>query len=110
MYDIKALYEATSVAHACQLRIEHPEAQIIAGGTDVLVQVREGRRAGKELISIQKLDELRGVTMEDDGTIAKHQVLRISLTFDHRLLDGAVAAKFEMTVRDLLEHPMDILL
>ena len=69
MYDIKALYEATSVAHACQLRIEHPEAQIIAGGTDVLVQVREGRRAGKELISIQKLDELRGVTMEDDGTI-----------------------------------------
>ena len=69
MYDIKALYEATSVEHACQLRIEHPEAQIIAGGTDVLVQVREGRRAGKELISIQKLDELRGVTMEDDGTI-----------------------------------------
>ena len=40
MYDIKALYEATSVAHACQLRSEHPEAQIIAGGTDVLVQVR----------------------------------------------------------------------
>ena len=35
----------------------------------MLVQVREGRRAGKELISIQKLDELRGVTMEDDGTI-----------------------------------------
>ena len=52
-------------------------------------------------------DEL---VMEDDGTIAKHQVLRISLTFDHRLLDGAGAAKFEMTVRDLLEHPMDILL
>ena len=52
-------------------------------------------------------DEL---AMEADGTIAKHQVLRISLTFDHRLLDGAVAAKFEMTVRDLLEHPMDILL
>ena len=52
-------------------------------------------------------DEL---VMEDDGTIAKHQVMRISLTFDHRLLDGAVAAKFEMAVRELLEHPMDILL
>ena len=52
-------------------------------------------------------DEL---VMEADGTIAKHQVMRISLTFDHRLLDGAVAAKFEMTVRELLEHPMDILL
>ena len=69
MYDIKALYQAASVDDACRLRIEHPDAQIIAGGTDVLVQVREGRRAGKELISIQTLDELRGVTMEDDGTI-----------------------------------------
>ena len=69
MYDMKALYEAYSVEEAIKLRLEHPEAQIIAGGTDVLVQVREGRRAGKELISIQKLDELRGVTMEDDGTI-----------------------------------------
>ena len=52
-------------------------------------------------------DEL---VMEAEGTIAKHQVMRISLTFDHRLLDGAAAAKFEMTVRELLEHPMDILL
>ena len=52
-------------------------------------------------------DEL---VMEADDTIAKHQVMRISLTFDHRLLDGAAAAKFEMTIRELLEHPMDILL
>ena len=52
MYDIKALYEAASVADAVRLRLEHPEAQILAGGTDVLVQVREGKRAGKELISI----------------------------------------------------------
>lgn len=69
MYDMKALYEAKSVADAVALRVEHPEAQIIAGGSDVLVQMREGRRAGVELISIQKLDELRGVTLEEDGMI-----------------------------------------
>ena len=45
MYDIKALYEAESVQHAVQLLQEHPEAQILAGGSDVLVQVREGRRS-----------------------------------------------------------------
>ena len=36
MYDMKALYEAYSVEEAVKLRLEHPEAQIIAGGTDVL--------------------------------------------------------------------------
>ena len=69
MYDIKALYEAASVEDAIRLRLEHPEAQIIAGGSDVLVQMREGKRAGKELISIYGIDALRGVTMEPDGTI-----------------------------------------
>ena len=69
MYDMKALYQAESVQDAVALRLAHPEAQIIAGGTDVLVQMREGKRAGKELISIQRLDELRGVSLEEDGTL-----------------------------------------
>lgn len=69
MYDIKALYEAESVEHAIQLLTEHPEAQIIAGGSDVLVQMREGKRAGKELISIYRIDDMRGVSYEEDGAI-----------------------------------------
>ena len=69
MYDMKALYEATSVENAVALRLEHPEAQIIAGGSDVLVQMREGRRAGKELISIYGLDELRGVSIDEDENV-----------------------------------------
>ena len=64
MYDLKALYEAESVQDAIRLRLEHPEAQIIAGGTDVLVQMREGKRAGKELISIYGIDALRGITLD----------------------------------------------
>ena len=69
MYDLKALYQAKDVADAVQLRLAHPEAHIIAGGSDVLVQMREGKRAGVELLSIQGLNELRGVKLEDDGTI-----------------------------------------
>jgi len=69
MYDMKALYEAQSVAHAIELLQEHPEAKIIAGGSDVLVQMREGRLAGAELVSIYGLDELRGVTLEADGAL-----------------------------------------
>ena len=69
MYDIKALYEARSVAEAVRLLTEHPQAQIIAGGSDVLVQIREGRRAGVELVSIYGIDDMRGVTYDADGAI-----------------------------------------
>jgi len=66
---MKALYQAKSVEDAVALRLAHPEAQVIAGGSDVLVQMREGRRAGVELVSIYGLDELRGVRLEGDGTL-----------------------------------------
>ena len=69
MYDMKALYEAESVQDAVRLRLEHPEAQTIAGGTDVLVQMREGKRAGKELISIYGIDALRGITLDEAENI-----------------------------------------
>ena len=69
MYDMKALYEAHTVEEAVKLRLEHPEAQIIAGGSDVLIQMREGKRAGKELISIYMIDEMRGVSLDEEESI-----------------------------------------
>lgn len=52
-------------------------------------------------------DEL---VMDDEKNISRRQFMRISFTFDHRLIDGATAAKFELAVRELLENPMQILL
>ena len=69
MYDIKALYEAESIGDAIRLMQEHPEAQIIAGGSDVLVQIREGKRAGAELVSIYGIDAMRGVSYDEDGAV-----------------------------------------
>jgi len=69
MYDIKALYEADSVDEAIQLKMTYPEAEIIAGGSDVLIQMREGKLAGKELISIYGIDEMRGISLDEEGAI-----------------------------------------
>lgn len=69
MYDIKALYEAASVEDAIRLMQEHPEAQIIAGGSDVLVQIREGKRAGAELVSIYGIDAMRGISYDGESAI-----------------------------------------
>ncbi len=70
MYDIESLYSATSVDDAIRALAEDPKAIVIAGGTDVLVKVREGKMDGAHLVSIHELnDELDGVTMADDGTV-----------------------------------------
>lgn len=86
MYDMSALYQAQSVQDAIRLRLEHPEAQIIAGGTDVLVQMREGKRAGKALISIQGCREMRGVSLDEEEN------LRIGslTTFSHITADSLI--------------------
>ena len=69
LYDFKALYEAESPQDACRLLLEHPGSRVLAGGSDVLIKLREGKYRGIELVSIYMLDELRGIEREADGTI-----------------------------------------
>ena len=70
MYDIESLYSATSVDDAIRALSEDPESIVVAGGTDVLVKIREGKFAGAHLVSIHELhDELDGVSLGADGTV-----------------------------------------
>jgi pyruvate dehydrogenase E2 component (dihydrolipoamide acetyltransferase) len=53
--------------------------------------------------------------IEDELTMVEEKIvvrkkLRISLTYDHRLLDGATAAQFQLAAKQLLEHPWEILI
>jgi len=41
----------------------------------------------------------------EDGTLTSRQQLTLSLTFDHRILDGAPAARFLQTLRQRIEEP-----
>ncbi|MBF6260104.1 2-oxo acid dehydrogenase subunit E2 [Nocardia farcinica] len=49
-------------------------------------------------------DELR----LKDGQVVSRKVLRVTMSADHRAIDGAVAAQFLAQVKDLLEHPLRI--
>jgi pyruvate/2-oxoglutarate dehydrogenase complex dihydrolipoamide acyltransferase (E2) component len=40
-----------------------------------------------------------------DGQIVIRKIMNLSVTFDHRILDGMTAAKFVLDVAKLLEHP-----
>lgn len=70
MYDIEQIYQATSVEDAIRALTADPEAIVIAGGTDVLIKIREGKYAGCRLVSIHELkDELEGVTLAPNGDV-----------------------------------------
>jgi len=40
-----------------------------------------------------------------DGKVAVRKIMPISFTYDHRVIDGAEAARFMNDVRELLENP-----
>ncbi len=69
MFDIEHYFEAKSVEDAVRLLSEHEDAELISGGTDVLVKLREGKGAGGTLVSIHEIPELHGVKCLEDGTL-----------------------------------------
>ncbi len=63
-------YTPTSVDEALRLLAEHgPEARIIAGGTDLLVELRRGVRQARVLIDVTRIGGLDRVRLDDDGLI-----------------------------------------
>ncbi len=50
-------------------------------------------------------DELR---LLDDGGVIARKILRVTLSADHRAIDGAVAARFLQQFKELLESPLRI--
>lgn len=69
MYDIERFYEAKSAEDAVAHLAADQKAEIISGGTDVLVKLRSGKGAGCDLVSIHEIPELHGVDKTVDGTI-----------------------------------------
>lgn len=49
---------------------------------------------------------LREPVALEDGTLTSRQQMTLSLTFDHRILDGAPAARFLQTLRQRIESPV----
>ena len=45
-----------------------------------------------------------------DGEVVVRDMLYLSSSFDHRVLDGAVAARFTTALKELLETPEALLL
>ena len=60
-------------------------------------------------VGILGVGRLRESGRWDDEQFVKTQVLTLSLTFDHRAVDGAPAAEFLQTMAELLARPLVLL-
>ncbi len=106
-------------------------AQLAAESRDLAARTREGRPRPEEIsggtFTVTNLgaNEIDGFTpiinppqvgilgvgrvvekpVIADGEIAKGETMYLSLTFDHRVIDGAPAAAFLQTIKQLLEDP-----
>jgi len=59
------LHEPQSLADALKLLREIEDPRIFAGGTDLLVDLKEGSAEAKHLISLKKIKELKGIARQD---------------------------------------------
>jgi xanthine dehydrogenase FAD-binding subunit len=69
MFAVERYRRAESVADAVHLLAEDPFSIPIAGGTDILVKLREGHRQYANLVDIHGLAELESITLGTEGTL-----------------------------------------
>ena len=46
-----------------------PDAHVLAGGTDLMVELNHGRRRPPAVIAVGRVPELRGWSVEDGGVL-----------------------------------------
>ncbi|MEA5013678.1 MAG: xanthine dehydrogenase subunit XdhB [Candidatus Limiplasma sp.] len=92
MYDIEKIVTTTSIPEALAALAADEKAVVIAGGSDVLIKIREGKLAGCSLVSIHGIGSLKGVAMEADGTIAIGPGNTFSEVTEHPLIQKHLPA------------------
>jgi len=69
MFDIESYHKADSVDEAISLLLQNPNAIPLAGGTDVLVRLRQGNSDYGHIVDIHDVADLKEIIREPDGTI-----------------------------------------
>jgi CO/xanthine dehydrogenase FAD-binding subunit len=84
-----AYFAPQHLDEALDILQQHPEAQVLAGGTDLLVQAHERNRSIAALVNLRRIPELNRVTfngslslgaMQTVGKVAAHATIRQEYT------------------------------
>lgn len=90
--------------------------QEVAGSTFTLNNVGSfGGGGGTPIINypeaaILAVGRLQEKAIVRNGTVIARTMMPLSLTFDHRLIDGGLAGRFMARFKELVEHPQQLML
>ncbi len=62
-------YRPTSLEEACKLLNDIDDACILAGGTDLLVKIRDGKHVAPAVVDIKGVQELEGISLDGDDLV-----------------------------------------
>jgi carbon-monoxide dehydrogenase medium subunit len=83
-----------TIAEAFSLLEEFKEAKIVAGGTDLLVDIKQGLREARDIISLHKIEELKGIRKKD-------KVIRIgAMVTVQQIITDALISQYIPAVAD----------
>jgi xanthine dehydrogenase FAD-binding subunit len=69
MYLVEDYFAAKSVEEALDLLADNPQRHIIAGGTDLLLKMRDGLLENVQLISIRDIESLSSISLDEEQSI-----------------------------------------
>ncbi|MGY0147209.1 xanthine dehydrogenase FAD-binding subunit XdhB [Edwardsiella tarda] len=88
MYDIQRYLRATSARHASELMLANPDSRLLAGGTDVLIQLHHHNAHYTHIVDIHGLAELCGISELEDGTLRIGSGTTFTQIIEHPLIQA----------------------
>jgi pyruvate dehydrogenase E2 component (dihydrolipoamide acetyltransferase) len=61
-------------------------------------------------VAILAVGKIREVPIVEEGQIKVEPIMEMTLSSDHRVIDGALAAKFLRRIKEILEDPLQFVL
>ena len=86
------VFTPRTLDEALRLKSEHPEARLLQGGTDVMVELNFGHSRPPALVNLAELEELRGWSQDGD-TIRLGAALTYAEAMTEPLADPAGARR-----------------
>lgn len=85
MFDFASYHRASAISDAISLLTSYPQAKLLAGGTDVLIQLHHHNDRYRHIVDIHNLAELKGITLNDNGALRIGSATTFNELIEHPL-------------------------